>query len=70
MMIPPIGLLAAWAYYRQGNVNIPVALFLCVGFLFGGFLGAQAALHLSNDTLRRVFGAALLLIALRMIFSR
>ena len=25
LMVPPIGLLAAWTYYKQGNVNLGIA---------------------------------------------
>jgi uncharacterized membrane protein YfcA len=67
MMIPPIGLLAAWVYYRQGYVNVLMAVFLCVGFFAGGLLGAKIATGLSNEVLKKIFGTALLLLGLRMI---
>lgn len=28
LMVPPIGLLAAWIYYKHGYVNLPMALFI------------------------------------------
>ena len=34
LMIPPIGLFAAWAYYKQGNVHLAAAAFICLGFVF------------------------------------
>jgi uncharacterized membrane protein YfcA len=70
IMIPPIGLLAAWVYYKKGFVNIPMAVFVCLGFLIGGFLGAKAATVLSNEVLRRIFAAALIVIAVNMLFSK
>ncbi|MBN2058613.1 MAG: sulfite exporter TauE/SafE family protein [Candidatus Saganbacteria bacterium] len=67
MMVPPIGLLAAWHYWKHGNVNICWAALLCLGFFFGGLLGAYYA-HLIPDLfLRRIFGVFFLVIALRMI---
>jgi uncharacterized membrane protein YfcA len=69
-MIPPIGLLAAWVYYRQGAVNIPAAVLICCGFFVGGFIGAKIAGSLSPDLLRKIFGSALLLIALHLLFFR
>ena len=69
-MVPPIGLLAAWTYYKHGYVNSKIAIFICLGFFFGGLLGASLAIGLSNRVLERVFGIALLLISLKMIFAR
>jgi uncharacterized protein len=69
-MVPPIGLLAAWVYYKQGYVDLKVALLICVGFFLGGLLGAKVATSLSNAVLEKVFGVALLLIALKMIFAK
>ncbi|MEW6233503.1 MAG: TSUP family transporter [Chloroflexota bacterium] len=70
LLIPPIGILAAWTYYRQGYVDLRIAAFVCLGFFFGGLLGARIATSLSNIVLERIFGVALLLIALKMIFAR
>jgi len=70
LLVPPIGLLAAWTYYKQGYVNLKVAGLICVGFLVGGLFGAKLATGLSNVALEKVFGGAILAIALKMLFSR
>ena len=70
IMIPPIGLLAAARYYMAGNVKISMALFICIGFLFGGLIGAQFAHKIPDLLLRRLFGSYLLYIAIRMIVGR
>lgn len=70
LLVPPIGILAAWTYYKQGYVNFPVAALICVGFIFGGLIGAKFAVNLSNQILERIFGIALLIIAVKMIFSK
>jgi len=70
MLIPPVGLLAAWQYYQTGNMNLRVAAILCVGMFIGGYFGGLIATHVSNDVLRKIFGGALLLIALKMILGK
>ncbi len=70
LLVPPIGLLAAWTYYKEGFVDLHIAALICVGFFLGGFLGAKFANHLSNLALERVFGVAMLFIALKMIFAK
>jgi len=70
LLVPPIGFLAAWTYYKQGYVDLRIAALICMGFFFGGLLGAKFATRLSNVVLERVFGLALLLISLKMIFAK
>jgi uncharacterized membrane protein YfcA len=70
LLVPPIGILAAWTYYKQGFVDLKVAAFICLGFFIGGLFGANIATNLSSVQLERIFGIALLLISLKMIFAR
>ncbi len=70
MLVPPIGLLAAWQYYRAGNVDLKMAAILCIGFFAGGYFGGLAANHIPDDTLRRIFGGALLLIGVKMLLGK
>ncbi|MDD5069810.1 MAG: sulfite exporter TauE/SafE family protein [Candidatus Omnitrophica bacterium] len=69
MLVPPIGLLAALAYYKHGHVNFPVAGLICLGFIVGGYLGAKYAVGFSEEVLRKIFGVCLLLIAGYMILK-
>ena len=68
MLIPPIGLLAVWQYYQSGNVDMKVAGILCIGMFVGGYFGGYIANHVSADLMRKIFGIALLLISIKMIF--
>jgi len=70
LMVPPIGLLAAWTYYKAGFVDFKVAALICLGFFVGGFIGARYVTDIPDLLLRRIFGLVLLLAALKMIFSK
>lgn len=70
ILVPPIGILAAWRYYQNGHVNLPMAGFICLGFLFGGLLGADLVQGVSDPLLRKLFGVFMLLVSVDMIFSR
>jgi len=70
MLVPPIGILAAYTYYRAGYADLKTAGLLCLGFFFGGLFGARIATGLSNDVLQRIFGVALFLISLKMILGK
>jgi uncharacterized membrane protein YfcA len=70
MLVPPIGILAAWGYYKQGVVDIKFALIICIGFVIGGFLGSKLALGLPENLLRKIFAGTVILIGVRMFFYR
>jgi uncharacterized membrane protein YfcA len=70
LMVPPIGLLAAWTYYKQGHVDLKIAGLICLGFFFGGLLGAKLAGVVSATLLKKLFGVALLITALKMILAK
>lgn len=70
MMVPPIGILAAWSYYKAGYVDLRIAGILAAGFVVGGLVGARYATHMPAHTLQRVFGIGLLLIAAKMIVGK
>jgi uncharacterized membrane protein YfcA len=70
LMVPPIGLLAAWTYYARGDVNLKIAAFVCMGFFIGGLIGAKLAVNIPELMLRKVFGLSLLAIAVHMIFTK
>jgi uncharacterized protein len=70
LFIPPIGIMAAITYYRHGYVDMKAAGFICIGFVLGGMLGAGLATNLPRIVLERIFGVSLLLISLKMLFSK
>lgn len=70
LMIPPIGLMAAYVYYSKGYVNIKVAALICIGFFIGGFFGGKISENLSDNTLQKIFAVLLFLISLKMFFQK
>ena len=70
LMVPPIGLLAAWTYYKAGYVDLKIAGLVCLGFFFGGLIGAKYATQIPDDVLRKAFGVLMLVASLRMIFFK
>ncbi len=69
-MIPPVGILATWNYWKAGHVNWKIALILSFTFFIGAYFGSNISLNISDRMLRKLFGGLLILIALKMIFSK
>ena len=67
VMVPPITLLAALRYYYSGNVKLDIAIFIALGFVAGGLAGAQIVQYIPDIVLKKIFGAILLVVAVKMI---
>ena len=68
-LVPPVGLLAALQYYRQGFVDIWAAVWLAAGFAVGAFISAGFIEYINAALLRQAFGMFLLYVGMRMVFS-
>jgi uncharacterized membrane protein YfcA len=69
VMLPPIGILAAYNYWKAGELNLKYALIIAGAFIIGGYIGSKFALDIPESGLRRIFAIALALIAIRMFFK-
>ena len=70
VMLPPVGILAAFNYYKAGHVNIKWAVILAICFLIGSYFGSKMALNIPQAMLKKIFGILLLLVAARMLLSK
>lgn len=70
VMLPPIGILAAYNYWKAGQVDIKVAIILACAFLIGSYFGSKFALNIPQAVLKKIFAGLLILVALRMLFSK
>ena len=69
-MLPPVGILATWNYWKAGYVNWKFALVLSLTFVVGAYVGSQLSINISDKTLRRIFGVLMIVVAIKMIFSK
>jgi hypothetical protein len=69
VLVPPIGIFAALAYYRQGYVRLPIVAYIALGFAVGAFAGAVLADRFSGAMLRHFFGVVMFFIATQLLFT-
>lgn len=70
LLVPPIGAAAAYIYYRQGFVDVKVALLVCLGFIIGSILGAKFAGIFPPTTIKRILGIILFVVAMKFFFEK
>ncbi len=70
LMIPPIGILAAMNYYKEGYINWRYALVLALFFFVGGYLGSKMALNINQGVVKKGFAVFIILVGIKMLFSK
>ncbi|MBK7213955.1 MAG: sulfite exporter TauE/SafE family protein [Bacteroidales bacterium] len=69
VMLPPVGVFAVMNYYKAGNLNFKYALIIAIAFTIGGYFGSKIALNIPVSVVKKIFGFALIAIALKMIIK-
>jgi uncharacterized protein len=65
-MLLPVGLLGAYTYYQDGNLNLKASLLIGLGLFLGAYAGARASQQLSGTTVQRMFAVFLVIVAVRL----
>ena len=47
-MLPPVGILATWNYWKAGHVNWKFALVLSLTFVVGAYIGSHFSVNISD----------------------
>lgn len=70
LMLPPIGLLAVYNYYRTGNTNITAALIIAAAFVVGAYFGSRFSLALDERVVKKIFGVLMIVAALKLLLTK
>ena len=69
LMLPPIGIMAAYNYYKADALNLKYAIVIAIFFVIGGYFGSRLSLNvLSEAMMKKFFGIVMLFAAIKMIF--
>lgn len=65
-LLLPVGILAAWQYWNEGNIDVRGALLIALGVTIGAFISARYSHGITPATLQRGFALLLLVVAVRI----
>ncbi len=68
-LLPPVGLLGAYEYYKADKVHIAFAVLIAVGLLLGGYVGGKIAIGTAPMLLRRAFAIFLIIVSVRLLLK-
>jgi len=68
----PVTFIAAYTYYRSDDdvVNWKYALIIAGCFVIGGYFGSKLAVSVNEQMLKKLFAVILLVMAVKMFFSK
>ncbi len=69
-MLPPVGILATWNYWKAGHVDWKIALVLSLTFVVGAYFGSHLSINIPDKLLRRMFGILMIVMAMKLIFTK
>ncbi len=70
LMIPPIGILAAMNYYKEGYINWRYAAILAIFFFVGGYIGSKMALTIPQNIVKKGFAVFIIVIGVKMLVGK
>lgn len=65
-LLLPVGLLGAYVYWENGDLDARASLLIAVGLFLGAFVGAKLAQALPAATLQRLFAVFIVAMAIRL----
>ncbi|MFL5753650.1 MAG: TSUP family transporter [Bacteroidia bacterium] len=67
MFLLPIGILGVVNYYKAGYVEWKTACIMAVTFMAGSYFGSKIAISLDQAMIKKIFGAVIVLLGLKML---
>jgi uncharacterized membrane protein YfcA len=68
-LLLPVGLLGAYTYWDNGDLDVRAALLIALGLFLGAGVGAKLAQMLPPATLQRMFAVFILALAIKLWFK-
>lgn len=68
-MVPPIGVLAAYVFYKNGNVDLKTSTLIAAGFLGGALIGAYTNHMLQSKVIEKIFAVVLIAVAIKLLWK-
>ena len=70
LMLPPIGLLGFYNYYKSGNTNVTAALIIAAAFIAGAYYGSKISIGMDQRIVKKIFGAVMMLAAAKLLLGK
>lgn len=69
VLLPPIGIMAAFEYYRRGHVDVRAAIIIAISLFITAWLSARYAQKVNPKLVQGVLGLFLVVLGLRYLIA-
>ena len=70
MLLPPIGLLAAMRYYKNGYVDIKAGLYMAFLFMIFSYFSSIYSVKVDGELIRKIFGIFTIISGIYIYFNK
>jgi uncharacterized membrane protein YfcA len=70
VILLPTALPAVYKYWKAGNIEIGLVLWISLGFIVGGFIGGSLVQYVSGPVLKKIFGVFLLIVSAKYLLGK
>lgn len=70
ILLQPVGIFAFLEYYKKGQVNLQAGALIVIFLVIGSVFGSKLAQNLPIEVMKKSFGLLMLIISVKMIFSK
>ena len=69
MLLPPISIFAAYTYYKNKKVDIPIAILLSLFYIIGTLIGSSKAVKLEEKQAKIYFSIMLIFLSMYLLYD-
>lgn len=69
MLLPPISIFAAYTYYKNKKVDIPIAILLSLFYIVGTLIGSSKAVKLEEKQAKIYFSIMLIFLSMYLLYD-
>lgn len=69
-IIVPTAIAGSFFHFREGNVNLRIAVFVAIAAIVGSRIGVHLTTIIPGLTLKKIFGVLLIAVALKIILGK
>tara|TARA_Y100001970_G_scaffold215695_1_gene263991 strand:- start:518 stop:889 length:372 start_codon:yes stop_codon:yes gene_type:complete len=70
MLLPPIGIFAAYNLYKEGIGDMKAAMYMALIFTIASYFSAKLTINMNTNLLRQIFGIFTILSGLYIFFNK
>ena len=70
MLLPPIGIMAAYKFHKAGYVDVKAGLYMALLFAIFAYISSTYSVHLDDKLMQRIFAICVIVFGCYLLFFK